>query len=108
MGIGAPASWWQQGWPGACAIGNATGALRARRAPPTPSTPAPIAPPSPPPRPPRPGKLQPDAGVREVGDTAVIGYFTQHPPPVDPSLRLVDYVSGREGEGRKRLQSGQG
>lgn len=40
-----------------------------------------------------PGKLQPDSGVREKGETAVIGYFTQHPPPVDPSLRLVDYVS---------------
>lgn len=39
-----------------------------------------------------PGKLQPDSGVREVGETAVIGYFEQHPPPVDPSLRLVDYV----------------
>jgi hypothetical protein len=43
--------------------------------------------------PPPPGKLQPDSGAREVGETAVIGYFTQHPPPVDPSLRLVDYVS---------------
>lgn len=49
---------------------------------------APLHPPS------TPGKLAPDGGVREVGETAAIGYFTQHPPPVDPSLRLVDYVRG--------------
>ncbi|KAI8472336.1 MAG: P-loop containing nucleoside triphosphate hydrolase protein [Monoraphidium minutum] len=38
------------------------------------------------------GKLAPNSGLREEGETAAIGYFTQHPPPVDPSLRLVDYI----------------
>eukprot|EP00892_Ulva_mutabilis_P000570 jgi/Ulvmu1/10513/UM064_0051.1 len=39
------------------------------------------------------------AGVDEVddglvvhGDTTVVGYFAQHPPPVNPRLKLIDYV----------------
>jgi hypothetical protein len=32
------------------------------------------------------------AGRREVGDTTLIGYFTQHPPPVRPDLRIIDYL----------------
>lgn len=33
-----------------------------------------------------------DDGQIIVGDTTVIGYFTQHPPPVNPRLKLIDYV----------------
>ena len=52
---------------------------------------------NPPPQSPTPGKLAPDAGAREQGETAVIGYFEQHPPPVDPDLKLIDYVSAWKG-----------
>jgi len=38
------------------------------------------------------GLREADAGVREVGETAVIGYFTQYPPEVDEDLRLIDYI----------------
>lgn len=34
-----------------------------------------------------------DSGEREVGDTTVLGYFAQHPPDVDPKLRIIDYIS---------------
>jgi hypothetical protein len=27
-----------------------------------------------------------------VGETAVIGYFQQQPPPVEEGLRLIDYI----------------
>lgn len=33
-----------------------------------------------------------DDGQVIIGDTTVIGYFTQHPPPVNPRLKLIDYV----------------
>ncbi|KAF6262123.1 P-loop containing nucleoside triphosphate hydrolase protein [Scenedesmus sp. NREL 46B-D3] len=32
------------------------------------------------------------SGRRELGETAVLGYFQQHPPPVEGGLRLVDYI----------------
>jgi hypothetical protein len=32
------------------------------------------------------------SGSREVGETAVIGYFQQQPPPVEEGLRLIDYI----------------
>jgi hypothetical protein len=32
------------------------------------------------------------SGQREVGETAVIGYFQQHPPEVEAGLRLIDYI----------------
>jgi hypothetical protein len=32
------------------------------------------------------------AGRVDVGETAVIGYFQQHPPPVPGNLRLIDYI----------------
>jgi hypothetical protein len=32
------------------------------------------------------------SGSREVGETAVIGYFQQQPPPVEDGLRLIDYI----------------
>ena len=38
------------------------------------------------------GLREADGGVREVGETAVIGYFTQYPPEVDEDLRLIDYI----------------
>lgn len=33
-----------------------------------------------------------DEGDVILGDTTVVGYFTQHPPPVNPRLKLIDYV----------------
>eukprot|EP00775_Hariotina_reticulata_P003188 gene3188-3466_t len=38
------------------------------------------------------GLKQPQSGEREVGETAVIGYFQQHPPEVEEGLRLIDYI----------------
>jgi hypothetical protein len=32
------------------------------------------------------------SGSRELGETAVIGYFQQQPPPVEEGLRLIDYI----------------
>ncbi|WIA12397.1 hypothetical protein OEZ85_012443 [Tetradesmus obliquus] len=31
-------------------------------------------------------------GRRDVGETAVIGYFQQQPPPVEEGLRIIDYI----------------
>ena len=31
-------------------------------------------------------------GVREVGETTQLGYFRQHAPDVDPSLKIIDYI----------------
>ena len=39
------------------------------------------------------GLLPPDEGTRVLGDTSVVGYFTQHPPPVNPKLRVIDYLT---------------
>jgi ABC transport system ATP-binding/permease protein len=33
-----------------------------------------------------------DEGTWTLGDTSVIGYFTQHPPEVDPKLQVIDYL----------------
>eukprot|EP00983_Pelagomonas_calceolata_P107760 1159383-Pelagomonas_calceolata.AAC.2 len=30
--------------------------------------------------------------LREIGETAVIGYFTQHTPPVPDDLRVISYI----------------
>jgi ATP-binding cassette subfamily F protein uup len=38
------------------------------------------------------GVKEPAAGVRDVGETAAIGYFTQYPPEVDGDLRMIDYI----------------
>ncbi|KAK9815778.1 hypothetical protein WJX72_009325 [[Myrmecia] bisecta] len=38
------------------------------------------------------GKLAPESGLREPGETAVIGYFTQHPHELAPELKLIDYI----------------
>lgn len=32
------------------------------------------------------------SGERQMGETAVIGYFQQHPPEVGQGLRLIDYI----------------
>jgi hypothetical protein len=29
---------------------------------------------------------------RDVGETCVVGYFEQHPPPVRDDLRIIDYI----------------
>lgn len=30
--------------------------------------------------------------MRQVGDTTLVGYFTQYPPHVSPALRVIDYI----------------
>ena len=39
------------------------------------------------------GVLPIDEGQRILGDTSVVGYFAQHPPPVNPKLRVIDYIT---------------
>jgi ABC transport system ATP-binding/permease protein len=48
------------------------------------------------------GDLQLDVGQREPGETTVIGYFRQHPPPLNPKLKIIDYITG---EAEKRCAS---
>ncbi len=38
------------------------------------------------------GRLAPDSGVIEVGETVRIGYFCQETPILDPEQRVIDYV----------------
>ncbi len=38
------------------------------------------------------GVKQMASGTRDLGETTVIGYFQQHPPPVRPDLRIIDYI----------------
>ena len=38
------------------------------------------------------GKLAPDEGEVTIGETIKIGYFAQHFPEMDGSLRVIDYV----------------
>lgn len=38
------------------------------------------------------GKLTPDAGTVTAGDTVRVGYFCQENPPMDPNMRVIDYV----------------
>ena len=38
------------------------------------------------------GSLQPDSGSREIGSTVRLGYFTQENEPVDPDLRVIEYI----------------
>ena len=38
------------------------------------------------------GKLAPDTGTVETGDTVKIGYFSQECEEMDPSLRVIDYI----------------
>ncbi len=56
------------------------------------------------------GALPLAAGGREVGETTVVGHFSQHPPPVPEQLRIIDYLrSGqpcRGGTSRELASSG--
>ena len=38
------------------------------------------------------GRLRPDSGAVELGETVRIGYFSQENPPMDPEQRVIDYV----------------
>ncbi len=38
------------------------------------------------------GRLAPDAGTIDVGETVKVGYFCQENPPMDPEARVIDYV----------------
>ena len=38
------------------------------------------------------GRLVPDSGTMEVGETVRIGYFCQETPILDPEQRVIDYV----------------
>lgn len=38
------------------------------------------------------GRLTPDSGTVEVGETVRIGYFCQENPPMDDDMRVIDYV----------------
>ena len=38
------------------------------------------------------GLLEPDQGVRDIGSTVKIGYFAQDNDPVDPDLRVIDWI----------------
>ncbi len=38
------------------------------------------------------GELEADAGTRQTGQTVKIGYFVQEATPMDPSVRVIDYV----------------
>lgn len=37
-------------------------------------------------------RLAPDGGEVEVGDTVRVGYFSQENPPMDPGMKVVDFV----------------
>jgi len=38
------------------------------------------------------GRLTPDAGTVVVGETVRVGYFCQENPPMDPDMRVIEYV----------------
>jgi len=38
------------------------------------------------------GRLEPDQGSREAGITVKIGFFTQDIEPIDPDIRVIEYV----------------
>ncbi len=38
------------------------------------------------------GRISPDGGEIEVGETVRVGYFCQETPPIDPDVRVIDYV----------------
>lgn len=40
------------------------------------------------------GKIAPEAGTIETGDTVKIGYFSQECEQMDTSLRVIDYIRG--------------
>lgn len=44
------------------------------------------------------GRLLPDEGTIEIGQTVKLGYFSQHSDHLDPKLRVVDYIRTIAGE----------
>lgn len=38
------------------------------------------------------GLLPPDTGSRDIGSTVRIGFFTQENEPIDPDLRVIEYI----------------
>ncbi|KAG2502161.1 hypothetical protein HYH03_000648 [Edaphochlamys debaryana] len=38
------------------------------------------------------GRLAPGGGRLEIGETSVVGYLTQSPPPIREDLRIIDYI----------------
>lgn len=38
------------------------------------------------------GRIEPDQGVRDAGITVKIGYFTQDSEPIDPDIRVIEYI----------------
>lgn len=38
------------------------------------------------------GKLSPDSGTVDTGETVCVGYYTQENPPMDPNMRVIEYV----------------
>ena len=43
------------------------------------------------------GKLQPDAGVVEWGETVQVGYYDQRNVDLDESQRVIDFIKGEAG-----------
>lgn len=41
------------------------------------------------------GNAELDNGIRVEGDTTVVGYFQQHPPAVNPKLKIIDHVASQ-------------
>lgn len=39
-----------------------------------------------------PGTLAATSGRRDVGETTLVGYLTQSPPPVRDDMRIIDYI----------------
>lgn len=38
------------------------------------------------------GRIEPDQGTRDAGITVKIGFFTQDSEPIDPDIRVIEYV----------------
>jgi len=38
------------------------------------------------------GRIEPDSGVVEIGDTVKLGYFSQESEIIDDSLKVIDYI----------------
>lgn len=38
------------------------------------------------------GELELASGKREVGETTVVGHFTQTPPELPTNIRMIDYI----------------
>ncbi len=38
------------------------------------------------------GRIEPDQGLRDAGITVKIGFFTQDSEPIDPDIRVIEYI----------------